>query len=108
MPIKVSELPKETRIGINIYAVGHSGETCILGCAVKTLFDECGILRTGLIALNIWPFYRIEDRLACMEEFHGISSEYVGPRPTAAIKQNILEYARIYIQFDKFITEDVT
>jgi len=108
LKIKISELPKETRLGVNIYTVGHSGETALLGCAIKTLFDERGVMRTGLIALNIWPFYRVEDRLACMEEYHGISTEITGPRPSNVLKKNNLEYARIYVQFEKFITPEVT
>ena len=107
-PIKVSEIPKEARLGINIYAVSRTGENFLIGSCAKTIFDEKGIMRQGLFSLNLWPFYRIEERLVCMQEFWGISSDYLTERLKDKSDNSCIEYARVFVQFESFVTEEVT
>lgn len=107
-PIKLSNLPKETRIGVNIYAVSKSGEASIMASAVKSIFDETGMLRQGKIALKLWPFYRIENRLACMQEFWGNSGydnvDFPGP---LELKLKYLINARLFFQLDSFTADTI-
>lgn len=35
------------------------------------VFDDNGKFKQGLLKLNIWPFYKIDNRLACMNEYYG-------------------------------------
>ena len=107
-PIKVSELPKECRLGVNIYAVAQTGETCLIGSCVKAIFDEKGVLTTGLLSLNLWPFYKVEERLACMQEFWGVSTDYLTGRGNPKKGENSsIEYARIFVQFESYVSEEV-
>ena len=108
--IRVSEIPKETRIGVNIYARGEvMEEECILGSANKTLFDEFGNIRTGLQVLNIWPFYMIEPRLACMGDFWGKAN--MGCCGSGSHHENYesqeSDYGQLYLQFDSYLTDTV-
>lgn len=107
--IRISELPKETRVCVNIYAGGEIGvdEECVIGCAAKSLFDEFGHIRTGLQALNIWPFYMIEERLACMGDFWGkvnIVTNGSVSQANALYESHETDYCQLYIQFDDFLT----
>lgn len=35
------------------------------------VFDHYGYLSQGLRDLGVWPFYEIEDRITCHQEFNG-------------------------------------
>lgn len=107
-PIKMSELPKETRIGINIHAVSQAGENCLIGSCMKAIFNENGELLMGLYSLNLWPFYKIEERLACMQEFWGVSSDYqTGLKNPEKKEKNNIGYARVFVQFDSYLNDEV-
>lgn len=101
-PVKFANLPKETRLGINIYALARNNESFLIGSVVKALFDEFGECVKGLQGLNLWPFYKVEARLACMQEFWGVSTEYGSP------SKEINNYAKVYLKFDNFQCENVT
>lgn len=114
--LKVSETPRECRVGINIYAHSRKGEKIVIGCTAKTLFDDKGHLRSGLVGLHIWPFYRIEPRLACMQEFFGSTldnsisvsiEKYTSIAPSQFHEELSQDYARVYIEFEKYIHENV-
>jgi phosphatidylinositol-4,5-bisphosphate 3-kinase len=113
-PVKISDLPKETRIGFNLIIHSTSGERLTIGCTAKTLFDELGRLRTGLTALNIWPFYKIEPRLASMEEYWGKTTNpieaamnvtSISPGSLGSLKA--FEYSQLFVQFDSFTSPDI-
>lgn len=107
-PIKTCNLPKETRVGINIFAVSKSGEALIIASAVKSIFDETGLLRQGNFKLKLWPFYRVENRLSCMQEFWGDSKyddvEFPGP---LELKVKYLINARLFLNFDSYTAEAI-
>jgi len=44
-----------------------------IGCVSINLFDEKHQFRSGIQDLNIWPFYKIDERLGCMKEYNGMS-----------------------------------
>jgi phosphatidylinositol-4,5-bisphosphate 3-kinase len=100
--VKISDLPKETRIGVNIFAVSANGHSFLIGCSCRALFDEFGVLRTGLQEMNIWPFYKVEERLACMQDFFAVQTDHYEKKV-----KGTLEYCRIYLQFDLFDNEEV-
>jgi len=105
--IRISELPKETRVCVNIYGGGEigMGEECRIGCASKSLFDEFGNIRSGLQALNVWPFYMIEERLACMGDFWGKANvTTTGSASSAPHESHESDYCQLYLQFDTFLT----
>jgi phosphatidylinositol-4,5-bisphosphate 3-kinase len=99
-PIHLSHLPKETRLGINVFAVSKTGETFLIASAVKSLFDEQGALRMGKVPLRLWPFYRVEHRLACMQEFWGVNQYEETPDINCNVKY--LTNARLFVEFDSF------
>lgn len=114
--LKVSETPRECRIGINIYAHSRKAEKIVIGCTAKTLFDDKGYLRSGLVGLQIWPFYRLEPRLACMQEFYGSTldnsmsasiDKYTNIAPSQFHEEFSQEYGRIYIEFESYINDNV-
>jgi phosphatidylinositol-4,5-bisphosphate 3-kinase catalytic subunit alpha/beta/delta len=108
-PIKISEVPKEARLGINLYSVAQNGENFLIGSFTKTIFDEKGKLRSGLLGLNLWPFYRIEERLGCMQEFWGTTSDYLTENFKEKNENDVhSKYARIFVQFESFYNEEVT
>jgi phosphatidylinositol-4,5-bisphosphate 3-kinase catalytic subunit alpha/beta/delta len=100
-PLKTSNLPREARLGINVFAVSKTQETFLIGSSIKPIFDESGVLRTGRLGISLWPFYRVEQRLACMQEFSGSKESF-----------NVLDfrdynhnYSQIFVQFDSFVSE---
>lgn len=106
-PIKLSQLPKETRVAINVFAVSKTGDVFLLGSANKCLFSEVGELRQGKVKLRVWPFYRVENRLACMQEFWGVNQydvDYAGP---LEFTLKYLTHARLFLEFDRFGGETV-
>ena len=109
-PISYSNLPKETRIGINIYAMSKTGEDFLLGSVMKSIFNEIGEIRRGAFSLNLWPFYKVEQRIACMQEFWGTSSQYQLREPVWSGDSYNKDpgYAKIFIQFENFVTSSVT
>ena len=68
--IKVSQLPLETRIGINVIGISDQGDSLILGCVCLNLFNTSGKLIQGRVTLNLWPFYCVQPRMACMGEYN--------------------------------------
>lgn len=103
-PIKVSNIPKETRLGVNIYAVSYQGDAFLIGSVTKNVFDEQAELLQGLITLSLWPFYKVEPRLACMDEFRGISADFrsVSLGEHSDFMYRYLKSATLYVNFDKY------
>ena len=55
---KISHLPKETRIGINLICCSGS-KSFVLGSAQIPLYNEEGFLQSGLTKVRIWPKFII-------------------------------------------------
>lgn len=45
-----------------------------IGTVSMNIFDDKGLLNSGIRDLNIWPFYEIDSRLGCMKEYNGYSA----------------------------------
>lgn len=67
--LRISQLPLETRIGINLTVVGGKGDMMVIGCAQINLFDKEGKIRQGRVELSVWPFYQIDARMVSMGEY---------------------------------------
>ena len=107
-PLMVCEVPRETRLGINIYAVSQVGETQVIGCSCMNVFDDRGIIRTGLNPMNIWPFYKVDERLACMGQYWGNTSQHARGSRLVVSEANDLKYSRVYVQYDSYISKQVS
>jgi hypothetical protein len=59
------------------------------------LFDEKGRWRNGKRDLNVWPFYKTDERLGCFKEYNGI-------RPGMKEKYKVLE-DKIHLFFTKLV-----
>ncbi|EGR27401.1 phosphatidylinositol- -diphosphate 3-kinase, putative [Ichthyophthirius multifiliis] len=111
--LKISQLPLEARIRINI--ILHPDDQTdpqIIGSSVLWVFNEDGIFAQGLNALNVWPFYRVQDRLSCMNQYWGVPNIPKEMRPKAYPDQKeeeiveqfvVNNFARLFIQLEKFI-----
>ncbi|CAD8171964.1 unnamed protein product [Paramecium pentaurelia] len=69
--LKISQLPMELRLCFNIVLHSSNGEEQIIGSTITELFDENGKLKQGRLHLNVWPFYKCDTRIACMNEYYG-------------------------------------
>lgn len=96
-PIKVSEIPKEARIGVNVLAFSKIGECCIIGCCTKPIFDDERKMLIGILTLNLWPFYKIEESLSCMQEFWGTHTD-----------EETSGHAKLFLKFDSYLAPDIT
>lgn len=67
--IRISQLPLETRIGVNVSVISSTGDNLVIGCACKNLFNANGEMIQGRININLWPFYRIDPRIVSMGEY---------------------------------------
>lgn len=47
----------------------------VIGTVSSNLFAKSGKFNSGLKELNIWPFYKIDERLGCMKEYNGLTLE---------------------------------
>lgn len=106
--IPLSRLPKEVRLCINLHAYTPQ-EAFTIGSAAITLYDEFGQLRTGPQCLNIWPFYRVEPRLSCMNNYSGTTG-YIVPKQysqTGDLEEGCMEkgYGQIVVELEEFLTD---
>lgn len=69
--LRYCQLPVKTRLSVNIILVFKEGYELTIGCVSMNLFDEKKKFKSGIIDLNIWPFYEIDERLGCMKEYKG-------------------------------------
>ncbi|CAD8121098.1 unnamed protein product [Paramecium sonneborni] len=95
--LKISQLPMELRLCFNVILHSSNGEEQIIGSTISELFDENGRMKQGRINLNIWPFYKCDTRIACMNEYYGAALPN---------EQGIPYYTQLVIGMPKFI-EDV-
>ena len=66
------------------------------------LFDENKRFQTGVKDLNIWPFYRIDERLGCMKEYKGRS--YNPDENRQKIVDGIHNmFTKLVMEFESFI-----
>jgi len=71
--LKICELPRKSRIAFNIVVIFQENYTLRIGCVSMNLFyAKSSKFKSGLIDLNVWPFYEIDERLGCMKEYNGM------------------------------------
>jgi hypothetical protein len=49
-----------------------NGDEQVIGCTVVDIFDDNGRFRQGRLELNIWPFYKIDSRIASINNYNGV------------------------------------
>lgn len=62
----------ELRVCFNIILHSANGEEQIIGSTTTEAFDENGKLKQGRQELNVWPFYKVDSRIASVNEYYGI------------------------------------
>ena len=66
----ISHLPRETRLGITLIMLNRDISSPIeLGSCQIPIFTEDGVMNSGEIKLNFWPFFKIEPRINCCDPF---------------------------------------
>ena len=66
----ISHLPRETRLGITIIMLNKDISYPIeLGSCQIPIFTEDGVMNSGEVKLNFWPFFKIEPRINCCDPF---------------------------------------
>ncbi|KAL4490435.1 hypothetical protein ABPG72_002645 [Tetrahymena utriculariae] len=104
--LKISQIPLEARICMNI--ILHSddqNEHQIIGSTSFSLFDQDDKYRQGLNALNIWPFYRIQNRLCCMSQYWGLTDKSLKLKQVNEKEmQDFISknFTRVFVQLEKF------
>ena len=68
--LKYCQIPVKARLAFNIILFFQENAHMVIGSVSINLFDEKGQFRSGVQDLNIWPFYKIDDRLGCMKEYN--------------------------------------
>jgi hypothetical protein len=72
--LKYCQLPEKSRLSFNIVLiVQESNAEIVIGTVSINLFKQSGRFKSGLHELNVWPFYHIDERLGCMNEFNGLT-----------------------------------
>jgi len=101
-PLKISQLPQESRICFDIAVFSSTGDSQIIASTTLQIFDCVGEFRQGMNSLNLWPFYRHEPRLTCAEEFWGLRY-HQGHSTNEQMKEFVAkEFAGLYLSLDKF------
>jgi len=73
--LKYCQLPEKTRLSFNIVLIFQEKNQpeLIIGTVSINLFSKSGKFKSGPKELNIWPFYKIDERLGCMKEYNGLT-----------------------------------
>ncbi len=106
--LRVSQLPYESRICFNVICHAQTGERQIVGTTTLEIFDHEGKMQNGVKTMNLWPFYKSDDRLACMLQYFGVNdrSRQRLPAETSSRKdmERFLsqEYARLSVILPQF------
>ena len=61
----------ELRLCFNVILHSSNGEEQVIGSTITEVFDENGKFKQGRLHLNVWPFYKCDTRIACMNEYYG-------------------------------------
>ena len=101
-PLKISQLPQETRLCFDVLVFSSTGDSQIIASTNFQIFDMVGEYRQGLSGLNLWPFYRHEPRLSCAGEFWGL--RYLPSHCHYKTIEEFIakEYSKLYISLDGF------
>ena len=101
--IPVSQIPLEAKLAFNVKAFSAIGETMIVASSAMSLFDAFGKMIQGYVVLNLWPFYRYEPRLLCMDEYWGVHGKLlVGKTEELRQTYRAEKFARLIIQLPTF------
>ena len=102
-PVKVSQLPQESRICFDVVVFSSTGDSQIIASSTLQIFDGIGEFKQGHIGLNLWPFYRHEPRFSSSEEFWGLKYTQDHNNTPEKTKYFIAtEFARLYVSLDNF------
>ena len=72
----ISHLPREARLGISIIALNKEKNSSFdIGSCQIPLFKADNYFNSGEVRSNIWPFFKVEPRVNCCEEFLAIFSD---------------------------------
>jgi hypothetical protein len=102
--LKYCQLPEKTRLSFNIVLIFQEKNQpeLIIGTVSTNLFSKSGKFKSGTKELNIWPFYKIDERLGCMKEYCGLSYTQ-----SQVVRQNHavlpLYFCRLLLQFETFV-----
>jgi hypothetical protein len=95
----ISHLPRETRLCVNLIGYDkYQSNPFTLGSAQISLYDENGMMESGLIPLYIWPLFKTDSRIVCTLPYKG--RVYLD-RPDTGFQED--DYCKIYIEFPKFV-----
>ena len=101
--LRYCQLPVKTRLSVNIILVFKEGYELTIGCVSMNLFDEKKQFKSGMVDLNIWPFYEIDERLGCMKEYKGRYYDKDKVQDRDDIIQNIhKEFCKLILEFETF------
>lgn len=99
--LKYCQIPVKTRLAFNIILFFQENAHLTIGSVSINLFDEKGQFRSGIQDLNIWPFYKIDDRLGCMKEYNGVKSNV---SKLKNLSNTIHQYfSKLVVCFESFI-----
>ncbi|CAD8067341.1 unnamed protein product [Paramecium primaurelia] len=98
--IKYSMLPLEVKLCFRVLIYSFNGESQILGSTSMYLFDQNSKFKQGLQTLNLWPFYDINPKIGCFQDFKGeinLDNNYKRCRPKC--------YSYLSIKMDCFSSQ---
>ena len=72
-----------------------------IGCVSMNLFDEKGRFRNGVKELNVWPFYELDERLGCMNEYNGMTVHQALAKDFHKILDSL--FTKLVIEFESFM-----
>ncbi len=96
----ISHLPRETRLCINLIGYDkYQSNPFVLGSAQISLYDENGMMESGLIPLYIWPLFKTDSRIVFTLPYKG--RVYLD-RPDSGFNDE--DYCKVYLEFPKFVS----
>lgn len=102
--LKYCQMPEKTRLSFNIVLIFEEKNVpeLVIGTVSTNLFNKQGQFQSGRRELNIWPFYQIDERLGCMKEYNGLTTQQA-----KTVSQNPqllhLYFSRLLVYFEVFI-----
>ena len=91
----------KTRLSFNINLIMKEGYMLTIGCVSMNLFDEKGRFRNGVKELNVWPFYELDERLGCMNEYNGMTVHQALAKDFHKILDSL--FTKLVIEFESFM-----
>lgn len=96
--IRYCDLPRNSKVAINLKLITKEGISLIIGCVSFNVFNHDGILKNKHKGLNIWPFYKYDPKLGWMKEYGAVSSKIF----KILNKMRKKCHSKLFIAFDSF------